>query len=446
MTPISKSLILPMFQKFQTHLLKNFSHLKNQKILLAISGGLDSCVLLSLCLRQGLNISIAHCNFQLRGIDSDEDALWVEKLAEDKKLKCYIKKFDTLFYTNNKKSSVQMAARKLRYDWFNELSIKYNYEVILVAHHADDAIETFMINLMRGSGLKGLVGIPQTRGKIIRPLLPFTRTEIINYANKFNIEWREDASNEKTDYLRNALRHKVIPNWKAMDSSFHDQFRTTLGHLEQAKIALDYVINDFKTKYFVEGEQQIKISVDKLRLLNPIDFFLHALFVNYGFDHVKDLNQLLDAQSGKQLFSKTHRLIKDRSYWLLTEHIGDFNKTYSIDQNIKKIQTPITLKFGLKTKIKIPDRNIACFNKKLLKFPLTLRKWRESDFFYPKGLYGRKKLSKYFKDEKFSILDKENQWLLCSRDDIIWVVGKRVDERYSIEENSEDKLIISYYD
>jgi tRNA(Ile)-lysidine synthase len=148
-----------------------------------LSGGIDSSVLLSLCLKNGLNISIAHCNFQLRGKDSEDDALWIKKLAEYKKLECHIKKFDIPIYAKNRKTSIQMAARKLRYDWFNELSIKYNYEVILVAHHADDVLETFMINPMRGSGLKGLVGIPQIRGKIIRPLLPFTRTEILNYAN-----------------------------------------------------------------------------------------------------------------------------------------------------------------------------------------------------------------------------------------------------------------------
>ena len=435
-----------MFQKFQAHLLKNFSHLKNQKILLASSGGLDSCVLLSLCLKYGLNISIAHCNFQLRGKHSEEDALWIKKLAEDKKLECHIKKFDTLIYANDEKTSIQMAARKLRYDWFNEISTKYKYDSILIAHHADDVIETFMINLMRGSGLKGLVGIPQIRGKIIRPLLPFTRMEILNYANEYNIKWREDGSNAKTDYLRNKLRHKVIPNWKATDSNFHNRFSNTLEYLGQAKIALDNVFKDFKTKYFIEMEHQIKISVDKLKLLNPINFFLHALFANYGFDNVKDLNQLLDAQSGKQLFSKTHRLVKNRSHLLLTEQSEDFHKTYSIEKNIKKIQVPIKLKLGLDYKIKIADKNIACFNIKLLKFPLTLRKWRESDYFYPKGLNGKKKLSKYFKDEKLSLLDKEKQWLLCSGEDIIWVVGKRVDERYSIEYHKEDRLVIKNYD
>ena len=446
MTPIPKSLILPMFQKFKAHLLKNFSHLKNQKILLASSGGIDSCVLLSLCLKNGLNISIAHCNFQLRGKESEDDALWIKKLAEDKKLECHIKKFDTLIYAENKKTSIQMAARKLRYDWFNEISIKYEYEVILLAHHADDVLETFMINLMRGSGLKGLVGIPQIRGKIIRPLLPFTRKEIINYANEYNVKWREDASNAKTDYLRNKLRHKVIPNWKATDPNFHNRFSNTLEYLGQAKIALDNVIKDFKTKYFIKMEHQIKISVDELKLLNPINFFLHALFANYGFDNVKDLNQLLHAQSGKRLLSKTHRLVKNRSHLLLIEQSEDFNKTYTIEQNIKKIQVPIKLKLGLNNKIKIADKNTACFNIKLLKFPLTLRKWRESDYFYPKGLNGKKKLSKYFKDEKFSLLDKEKQWLLCSGEDIIWVVGKRVDERYSIEYHKEDRWIIRNYD
>jgi len=439
-----------MFQKFQNHLLEEFPDLRQQKILLALSGGLDSCVLLALCMREGLQVAIAHCNFQLRGEQSDEDALWIKKLAAERSLECHIKKFDTINYAEKEKLSVQMAARNLRYEWFDALSAKFSYDAVLVAHHADDALETFMINTMRGSGLKGLLGIPQTRGKIIRPLLPFTRTDVINYANKHKIDWREDASNAKTDYLRNVLRHKVIPNWKATDANLQDQFRTTLEHLGQAQMALDFVIQDFKTKYFFEAEQQIKISIDGLKSLRPIDFFLHALFKTYGFDHVADLNQLLDAQSGKQLFSKTHRLVKDRAYWLLTKHHDVIHETYSINKNVKRIQTPITLKFGLNTKMKCADSNIACFNKKLLKFPLTLRKWEESDYFYPKGLNGKKKLSKYFKDEKFSLLDKENQWLLCSGEDIIWVVGKRADGRFAMddntEENTEDKWLIGYYD
>ena len=444
MSPVSKSLILTMFKKFQIHLLDNFPHLKNQKILLALSGGLDSCVLLSLCLKQGLNISIAHCNFQLRGKDSEEDALWIKKLADKNKLECKLKRFNTEVYAKNKKISIQMAARKLRYDWFDELSVKHNYEAILVGHHADDVIETFMINVIRGSGLNGLVGIPKTRDKIIRPLLPFTKIEISNYAKKYNIKWREDSSNGKTDYLRNALRHKVIPNWKAIYSNFHNQFSTTLVHLEQAKVALDFVIEDFKTNYFIKSEKQIKISVDKLKLLKPIDFYLHALFIKYGFENVKDLNQLLKSQSGKQLFSKTHRLVKDRSNLLLIELIGNNHKIYTIDRNIKNIQTPISLKFGIKTKLKIDFRSVACFNKKLLKFPLTLRKWNKSDYFYPNGLNGKKKLSKYFKDEKFSLIDKENQWILCSGDDIIWIIGKRVDSRYLLDQNALDKWLIKY--
>ena len=238
-----------MFQKFQAHLSKNFPELISQKMLLALSGGVDSCVLLSLCLREGLHPAIAHCNFQLRGKDSDADALWIEQLAEEHGLECHIKNFDARACAGKEKLSIQMAARNLRYEWFETLSKEYGYEVILVGHHADDSLETFMINTMRGSGLKGLLGIPEFRGKILRPLLPFGRKDIMRYAKENQIQWREDASNAKTDYLRNALRHKVIPGWKAMDKHFDEQFRATLAHLGKAQEALEFVLEQFKTKH-----------------------------------------------------------------------------------------------------------------------------------------------------------------------------------------------------
>ena len=308
-----------MFQKFQTHLLKNFSHLKNQKILLAISGGLDSCVLLSLCLRQGLNISIAHCNFQLRGIDSDEDALWVEKLAEDKKLKCYIKKFDTLFYTNNKKSSVQMAARKLRYDWFNELSIKYNYEVILVAHHSDDAIETFMINLMRGSGLKGLLGIPERTNNLFRPLLEVLKDEILVYAKINNIDFREDSSNSKNDYYRNIIRNSIIPEFKKFDDNVMLKFKTTVNNLISTKIFVEAIIKETRDKFFNVDNTMIKVKIDELLNLEPLEFYIHHLFIDFNFNF-KEVIKIFNSDSGKFIISETHKLTKNKNLLIITRN------------------------------------------------------------------------------------------------------------------------------
>ena len=267
----------------------------------------------------------------------------------------------------------------------------------------------------------------------------------MRYAKENQIQWREDASNAKTDYLRNALRHKVIPGWKAMDKHFDEQFRATLAHLGKAQEALEFVLEQFKTKHFIKEKEHTKIAVEALNTLKPADYFLHALFAPYGFDHVDDLNQLLVAQSGKQLISQTHRLIKDRSCWLLTPMRETPDEVYSIDEKVKAIDVPIALSFGLNTEVETVDKNVACFNKKLLKFPLTLRRWKQSDYFYPNGLKGKKKLSKYFKDEKLSLLEKETQWLLCSGDDIVWVVGRRSDGRFSAQEATEDKWLIRYH-
>lgn len=426
----SKSLILFMFQKFQEHWAENLPTLKDQKLLLALSGGVDSCTLLDLCLKSGLVPAIAHCNFKLRGATSDADAVWIKNLAHEKGLKCHIQEFETKTYATLNKVSIQMAARDLRYDWFATLCEQKGYDLVLVAHHADDAIETFMINAMRGSGLKGLLGIPERRGKICRPLLPFSRAAIKEYAEENKIEWREDDSNAKTDYLRNALRHEVIPAWKSRDSKFDLQFQDTLRYLGQAQAVLEDAVDDFKRNYFISFKEGFKIPVKALEKLTSLDYYLHALFAPFGFKHLADLKQLLHSQSGKQLFSNTHRLIKDRAHLLLTFSDGGESDSYTINAENSRIDSPLKLIFTQEKAFKNGDSNSVLLDKSKLKFPLTLRKWEQSDYFYPNGLKGKKKLSKYFKDEKYSLLDKESQWLLCSDKDIVWVIGKRADQRF----------------
>ena len=442
----SKSLILSMFQKFQEHLADNFSTLKNQKPLLALSGGLDSCALLDLCLKSGIVPAIAHCNFKLRGAASDADAEWIKNLAHQKGLECFIQSFETEIYSIQQKISIQMAARNLRYEWFDTLSEQYGYDLVLIAHHADDAIETFMINAMRGSGLKGLLGIPERRGKIVRPMLPFSRADIIEYVEENKIEWREDSSNAKTDYLRNALRHEVIPAWKRRDSNFDVQFQDTLQYLGQAQAVLEGAVEDFKRKYFLSFKEGFKIPVKALEELTSVEYYLHALFTPFGFKHQADLNQLLHSQSGKQLLSNTHRLIKDRAHLLLTSIADGESDSYTIYADNSRMDSPLKLIFTQEKTFKEGDSNRILLDKSKLKFPLSLRKWEQSDYFYPKGLKGKKKLSKYFKDEKYSLLDKESQWLLCSGEDIVWVIGKRVDRRFLANASTENKWQVRYDD
>ena len=435
-----------MLKKFQNHLSDNSVILKDQRLLLALSGGLDSCVLLDLCLKSGFRPALAHCNFQLRGQSSNEDADWIQTLAREKGLECHVQSFDTQALALKKKVSIQMAARQLRYRWFDTLSEQNNYDLILVAHHADDALETFMINAMRGTGLRGLLGIPERRGKILRPMLSFSREEIMQYALENKIQWREDLSNAKTDYLRNALRHQVIPQWKKRDPNFDQQFQETLKYLGEAQDVLEDVISDFKKNNFIPQKQGFKISIDVLKGLSSLNYYLHALFAPYGFGNLADLKQLMHSQSGKQLFSNTHRLVKDRACFLLTPIEASPSESYLIDSELSAIEIPLSLSFSQEENFKKGDSKSLMLDKSKLKFPLVLRKWKQSDYFYPNGLKGGKKLSKYFKDEKYSLLEKEAQWLLCSGEDIVWVVGKRADQRFLANADTKDKWLIRYDD
>ena len=431
-----------MLEEFQKILTENSVLLKNSKLLLALSGGVDSCVLLDLCLKSGLSPAVAHCNFQLRDSESDADADWVKNLAQQKELKYHVQTFETQTYADQKKRSIQMAARDLRYDWFESLSQKYGYDLILVAHHADDALETFMINAMRGSGLKGLLGIPERRGKILRLLLSFSREQIMHYAQENKILWREDSSNAQSDYLRNALRHDVIPKWKEKAPNFDSQFRETLQHLAHAQNLLEEVIQSFKKNHFHKHDGGFRIAVKALEGLGSPDYCLHALFAPYGFKQLSDLKQLLHAQSGKQLFSDSHRLVKDRECFLLTPIQFSESISYDIHAQDTSVETPKKLIFSEEKSFVEVDCNSLLLDKSKLKFPLTLRKWKQSDYFYPNGLGGKKKLSKYFKDEKFSLLDKESQWLLCSQEDIVWVIGKRADQRFLATPTTENKWLV----
>ena len=443
---LTKSLILKMLQKFKKHLSKSFPALKDQKILLALSGGVDSCVLLDLCIKSGLQPAVAHCNFQLRGKDNHADADWIKNLAKTKNLKYYIENFDPKSYARSKKVSIQMAARDLRYEWFDQLSNELSFDFILVAHHTNDALETFMINAMRGTGLRGLLGIPERRGKVLRPMLPFSREDIMQYAQENKIKWREDSSNAETYYLRNALRHEVIPLWKKRDPNFDKQFQETLKYLGRAQAVLDEIIEDFKNKNFIPHHSGFKISIKGLEGLSVQDYYLHALFAPYGFRNTNDLKQMMQSQSGKQLFSASHRLVKDREDFLLNPTVEFQENTFYIDTETSSISLPIQLNFSYRKTFEKGDPKSLLLDKQKLKFPLTLRKWKQSDYFYPNGLNGKKKLSKYFKDEKFSLLDKESQWLLCSGEDIVWVIGKRADQRFLADEETKEKCLIQYDD
>lgn len=420
-----------MLKKVQHHLEKNFPYLQGKRLLLAVSGGIDSMVLLDICKNLHLEIGIAHCNFQLRGNESDGDELFIKEKANQLQIPLFIQKFDTEKFANDTKLSIQLAARKLRYDWFNKLLDIENYDFLLTAHHLDDQVETFLINLTRGTGLEGLTGIPAQNETIIRPLLEVSRAEIENYAEQNQIKWREDASNASDKYLRNKIRHHVVPVLKELNASFLTSFQDTLGYLNAANALVEDASELVYEKVVEIKEDTIQINCNTLLAYKNYKSYLYQWLKQYEFTAWNDIYELVHAQSGKQVFSSTHLLLKDRDYLILSQKtISVEENTFFIDENTKNLKFPLNITLCQIDDILEPTKNVIFVNQEKLVFPLQIRKKKEGDYFYPSGMEGKKKLSKYFKDEKYSLLDKEKQWLLISNDDIIWVVGKRADKRF----------------
>lgn len=429
-----------MLQKLSHILQQNFPFLKEKKLLIAISGGIDSVVLTHLLSVLNFNISLAHCNFNLRNTASDLDTVFVKELAEKLQIKCFTTSFQTAKIAKENKESTQITARNLRYTWFQETLQAHHFDFVLTAHHADDNLETFLINLTRGSGLDGFTGIPEVNGNIIRPLLKFSRNEIESFAKENGILWREDQSNASTKYVRNKIRHKILPVLKEINPSLLETFSKTIEHLKESAQIIDDSIEKISKNVVLKENGIAKFKVDKLQQLSNPKAYLYQLLKTYNFSEFNDIYNLLSAQSGKQVFSKTHVLLKDRDVLILSkrENLSEHQKaqevTFSISKNTAKITTPVHLTLEEVTEQSIQNKNTIYVSKESLKHPLIVRKWGNGDYFYPAGMQGKKKLSKYFKDEKLSLLEKQNTWLLCSADDsIIWVIGMRKDNRFKIE-------------
>ena len=433
-----------MLQKFKKHINANFPFLKDKKLLIAISGGLDSVVLTTLCNQLNFDVSLAHCNFNLRGKESDLDEESVVKLSQKSSNQIFTIHFNTEKYAKENKLSTQIAARELRYNWFQELITTHKFDFVLTAHHADDNLETFLINLTRGTGLDGFTGIPKVNGNIARPLLAFSREEIAVFAKTDNIVWREDASNASTKYIRNKIRHQVIPSLKEINPNLLDSFAKTSTNLQESKQVIEDRIAEVSEDCITTKSGIIKIDILKIRELSNSKAYLYQLLKEYNFTEWNDIYNLLSAQSGKQVFSKTHRLLKDRDFLLLsksneTKEVRE--ESFFIKENELETLNPIHLVFESVQEISTENKQTIYIDKDLLKFPLIVRKRENGDYFYPLGMQGKKKLSKYFKDEKFSLLEKENTWLLCNSDNkIIWVINYRQDKRLSINKNSKNLL------
>ncbi|WP_298486145.1 tRNA lysidine(34) synthetase TilS [uncultured Maribacter sp.] len=431
-----------MQELFNTHIKKSFPELKTSKFLLACSGGIDSVVLAHLCVNANLDFELAHCNFKLRGEESDKDEEFVLNLGLGISKKVHTTNFKTVSYSSLNKVSIQVAARELRYDWFAKIQQENGIKYLVTAHHADDDLETFIINLSRGSGIDGLKGMPYNTDVIKRPLLPFSQDQIMVYAQTNMLEWREDKSNEDTKYLRNKIRHQIIPLLKELHPTFLDNFKNSQYYLEQTAAIANNALSEVKRNLFLSENNRYKISIDKLKELNPLKGYLHGLFKDYGFTEWENVAGLLDAMSGKEIHSKTHRLVKSRDYLLLTAIEEMQNKEFVVEESVEATKEPVVMAISLVESIEERSLNTLYVDKETLKYPLTIRKWKKGDYFYPFGMQGKKKLSKFFKDEKIDVLSKENQWLLCSDNQIVWVIGKRADNRFKI--TSETKHILKF--
>ena len=418
---------------------------REKRLLLAVSGGVDSVTLVHLLKDLSCQFALAHCNFQLRGEESDEDQHFVEALAGRLELQLHQKRFDTQERRENSKGSVQMVARELRYSWFDELMDTHNYDYLLTAHHADDNLETLLINLMRGTGLRGLTGITSVSDKIFRPLLEFDKESIFQYAKKQGYYWREDSSNQKSDYLRNQLRKEVIPTLKRIKPQLLQTSGQTMKNLMGSQALLDDYVQLIANLVLTETDRGIELNIEQLKGLPHPEQLLYELLWTYGFTAWSDIVHLMDAQSGKQVFSPSHRLIKDREVLILSPRedepsIGSF----SIGPDTSEIDDPVNLRFSRVDQWKATNAHVAFIDEEKLDFPLEIRPWKAGDFFYPLGMSGRKKLSKFFKDEKLSLTEKENLWLLCNGEEIVWIIGHRMDERYKVSRDTQQILKIEH--
>lgn len=442
-----------MLERFNQYREENSLGRPEDKILLAVSGGIDSVVMTQLYQEAGSMYAMAHCNFQLRGEESEEDEQFVRDLADKYDCRLFTTRFSTKEYCRKNKLSVQMGARDLRYSWFNELARKEGYHYIAIAHNKNDVAETMLINLIRGTGLKGLTGIKPRTDTLIRPLLFASRDEIMEYAQQKELAYREDSSNRENKYHRNLIRNEIIPlmqqiNPSLLDTLFHEKevFSATF-RLYREKI--DRLHQSLTT---VEGNT-VKMSISKIRSLRLEPPIIYELLSPWGytFSDATDIYRSLAGEPGRRFHSDKYVLIRDRNF-LIIEPIKEETgkKTYRIGENETSVTTPVNLslkKAARNAEFRIPDSKTSIvLDYDKLRFPLRLRHWQNGDFFIPLGMKGRKKLSDFFTDQKLSLLDKEKVWLLLSGRDIVWVVGMQIDDRFKITSSTRNILSISIND
>ncbi len=437
-----------IIQKFQNIISNYYKVEKGSPIIAAVSGGADSMVLFHLLVESKIKFIVAHCNFSLRGKESDADEQFVKSTCKEFGIKFLLKRFDTKAYAQSKKISIEMAARDLRYDWFSELSYKNNSAFVATGHHGDDAIETFFLNLSRGTGLKGLTGIPAKRGFIIRPLLFLSSDDVINYCKDKEISYRTDSTNLEVNFNRNKIRHHIIPLFKEINPSFFRTMQNNMTYLHEAWEVFNTESKRVKEEITAGIDDSLLIPISLINEHPQKRLILFDILQPYGFNS-NELNNIIDGLtgiSGKQFFSKTYRLIIDRYNLILLPRSEKDDQEYHINADETNISEPIKLKirsFDISEDFKFSsDPNVVHLDADQLDFPLYIRKAEPGDRFQPLGMENFKKISDFFIDSKLSLIEKDNTWLLTNGNDIIWVIGRRIDNRFKIRTRTKKVLEI----
>lgn len=424
-----------------------FSH--DDKILLTVSGGVDSMVMMSLTAAAGYRFGVAHCNFQLRGAESDEDEVLVEREANRYGAEFFNKRFDMLGEMQRTGESMEMAARRLRYAWFKELCEQHGYTAIAIAHHSNDSIETFFINMLRGTGLRGLTGITTQVGRVVRPMMFATRKDIHDYAMAHHIPFREDSSNRSTKYLRNKVRIGLVPMLKEINPQFTTIMRRNIARLSQAQDFITSAINIVKGEVLEHSGDVHTLRVGQIRPTLPRNYVIYEILSSeYGFkgDVVDALCHALDnGATGRRFYSREWVAVVDRGNVVIAPIMEDDSCETIVERNTVRSYAGGSVLYYEYCNIDFIDdldqgENVALLDADKLKFPLRVRRWQEGDWFIPFGMSGRKKLSDYLIDKKVSMAEKSRQFVLLSGDDIVWVIGRRLDDRFAITRKTENVL------
>jgi tRNA(Ile)-lysidine synthase len=440
-------------QKFEEYWNEQYPQLSttNCHLLLAVSGGIDSVVLTDLVFNAGFSFTIAHCNFQLRGEESNRDEGFVRTLGERYGVEALVKKFDTEQYALENRSGIQEAARELRYEWFIELinsKLKALHTKLVTAHHADDNVETVLFNIFRGTGISGLHGILPQQGNIIRPLLFAKREEIMAYAKDNKLTWVEDSSNASPKYTRNYIRHEVLPMLKQIFPLVTANINNSIERWREGEVLYQQAIIQHKKKLCEVKGSEVHIPVLKLQGSTPVKTIIFEIITEYGFTsaQTEEVFALLQSETGKYVASSTHRIIRNRKWLIIAPIRSEETKIIVVEEGEKKVTfSEGEILIELSSNCEPSNKNtIATLNADGIKFPLLLRKWRQGDYFYPLGMKKKKKLSRFLIDQKVSLIDKEKVWVIESGKKILWVIGHRIDDRFKITPSTKQVLKLTF--